>query len=155
MSASERESGRRSLSTRFRAEPLNALRQEIDELVSRFFGGGEHDWGVGAFSPTADLSETPTSVEVSFDLPGVNPDEIDIQLQGTTLLVGGERIDERETRDRTFHRVERRVGRFSRRLTLPCEVDEEHTSANYQDGVLTISLPKRESQRGRRIVVRR
>ena len=88
------------------------------------------------------FSETDTAIEAKLDLPGVKPEEVEIQLNGNVLTISGERKEEEEEKGKTFHRVERRVGQFSRSMSLPCPVEEDEVAASYKDGVLTIMLPK-------------
>ena len=104
-----------------------------------------------------DVSETDKAVEVRLDVPGINPADVDIQLSSGTLTVRGERKEEEEEKDkdRNYHRVERRCGSFSRTVTLPCSVREDEAAAEYKDGVLTITLPKSEEAKTRRIKVKK
>ena len=103
-----------------------------------------------------DVSETDKTVEVRLDLPGIKPEDVDIQLCAGTLTVRGERREEEEKKDkeRNYHRVERRYGNFSRSVTLPCGVREDEAAAEYKDGVLTVTLPKSEESKTRRIKVK-
>ena len=101
-----------------------------------------------------DLSETDGALQIRLDLPGVDPKDIDIQVSGNQLTIAGERNEKQEEKRETFHRIERRAGRFSRSVTLPCAVDEETIDANYHDGVLKISVPKSEDCKARRIEVK-
>ena len=142
----------RSLVTQFRQHPLATLREEVDDLMSRLVG--EDGWLSGRLVPLLDLSETDTAIGVTMDLPGVNPDEIDIHVSGNTLCVRGESKEEKEEKGRRFHRVERSRGAFSRTVTLPCAVVEDEVAAEYTDGVLTITLPKCEEAKTRRIPVK-
>lgn len=130
--------------------PLSRLRDEMQDLFERFTNGGD-DWPSRMLAPPMDLSETDGSLQVRLDLPGVDPKEIDIQVSGNHLTIAGERKEEKEEKGETFHRIERRSGRFSRSVTLPCAVEEEKIDANYHDGVLTISVPKSEECKARRI----
>jgi HSP20 family protein len=88
------------------------------------------------------------------DLPGVKPDDIDIRLSGNTLRLHGERKEEQQEKGRTFHRIERRRGNCSRSITLPCAVVEDEVAAEYNDGVLTVTLPKCEEAKSRKIEVK-
>jgi HSP20 family protein len=126
----------------------------MDDLLSRFWGDEGEGWLAGRMAPSADLSETDTAIEVRVDLPGIKPSEIDIQLSGNVLTVSGERKEEKEEKGRTFHRVERRTGSFSRSITLPCAVQEQEVAAEYRDGVLAITLPKEEGAKARKIKVK-
>jgi HSP20 family protein len=142
------------LSSLWRRDPFAMLRQEMDELRSRFWGGDEDDWFAGAMTPSVDMSETDNAVEVRMDLPGVKSDDIDIQISGNMLTVTGQRQEEKEEKGRTFHRVERRSGSFSRSITLPTTVNENEVAAEYRDGVLNITLPKTEQSKPHKIKVK-
>jgi HSP20 family protein len=88
------------------------------------------------------------------DLPGIDSKEIDVQVSGNQLTIAGERKEEKVTKNELAHRIERRVGCFSRSFTLPCAVQEDKIEANYQNGVLQITLPKTEEAKSRRIPVK-
>jgi HSP20 family protein len=138
----------------WRRDPFAALREEMNQLRSRMWGDEEEGWFAGALAPSVDLSETETAVEVRMDLPGVKPKDIDIQISGNVLTVSGQREEEKEEKGRTFHRVERSSGSFSRSLTLPTTVNESEIAAEYRDGVLTITLPKSEEAKPHKIKVK-
>ncbi|HEY3395062.1 MAG TPA: Hsp20/alpha crystallin family protein [Lacipirellulaceae bacterium] len=143
------------LSSMWRRDPFTALREEMNDLRSRLWGGEEEGWfGAALAAPSVDLSETDTAVEVRMDLPGVKPDDIDIQVSGNILSVTGQRQEEKEEKGRTFHRVERHSGSFSRAITLPAAVNESEVAAEYRDGVLAITLPKSEQAKTRKIKVK-
>lgn len=143
----------RSLAS-LRRDPLMTLRDEMEDLLSRIWGDGDEGWFGGTMAPSADLSETDKAVEVRMDLPGVKPEEIDIQLNNNVLTVSGERSEEKEEKGRTYHRVERRAGKFARSFTLPCAVAEDEVAAEHHDGILTITLPKTEEAKARKITVK-
>jgi HSP20 family protein len=144
----------RSISSQIRHHPLVTLRDEMDDLLCRLLGSGDDGWFGGRVSPLIDLSETDNAIEVALDLPGVNPEEVDIHLTGNTLTVRGERKQEKEEKERTYHRVERRKGSFARSVTLPCPVVEDEVAAEYKDGILTITLPKCQEARSRKINIK-
>ena len=83
----------------------------------------------------------------------MKPDEIDIEITENMLNISGERKEEKEEKGRTFHRVERHTGHFSRSIMLPCEVNENKIEARSHEGVLTITLPKTETAKTKRIKV--
>ena len=141
------------LSSLWSRDPFAALRDEMSDLRSRMWGedGG---WLATISTPSLDLSETENTVEVRMDVPGVKPKDIDIQLNGNLLTVTADREEEKEEKGRTFHRVERHTGRYSRSLTLPCPVNESEVAAEYRDGVLNITLPKTEESKTRKIKVK-
>ena len=136
----------------FRFEPMMRVREEMEDLMNRTFG--EEGWPFGRVAPSLDIAETNGAVEVRLDIPGVEPTEIDIQLNGNMLTVSGHRKEEKEEKDKTYHRVERRFGSFSRAIVLPCPVKEAAIEAKYRDGVLTITMPKTEEAKARKIEVK-
>ena len=138
----------------WRSDPLTALQEEMSELRSRFLGDGGEGWFTGAMAPALDVSESDTTVDVKMDLPGMSAKDIDIQVNGNLLTVSGQRDEEKEEKGKTFHRVERRYGSFSRSVTLPCKVLESEVAAEYHDGVLTIKLPKTEESKAHKIKVK-
>ena len=127
--------------------------REIEDMMSRMFGDGEQ-WGTDMMAPSVDLSETETQVDVQVDVPGMKAEDLDIQINGNLLTISGERKEEKEEKGRTFHRVERTEGSFSRTLRLPCVVTEDKVSAKYEDGVLKVSMPKAEEAKAHRIKVK-
>lgn len=134
--------------------PLAALQEEFGELASTLLADVGEMWPLSRVVPSLDLSETDNTVDVRMDLPGIKAEEIDIHLTDNTLTVSGERKEEKEEKGKTFHRVERRQGRFSRTVTLPCCVDDSKVDAQYKDGVLTIKMPKTDEAKSRKVKVR-
>ena len=133
--------------------PFEGFSRELEGLMDRFFGEGS--WSGGqTFSPHANLAETEEAYEVSIDLPGMKPDAINVEIQEGNLVVSGERSDEKEEKDKTFHRVERSYGSFRRAITLPGTVDAERIAAVFTDGVLNITLPKCEKEPPQQIPVK-
>ncbi|MBL9125471.1 MAG: Hsp20/alpha crystallin family protein [Planctomycetaceae bacterium] len=133
--------------------PIAALQEEFGELASTLLADVGEMWPLSRVVPTLDLAETDNAVEVRMDLPGIKAEEIDIHLTENTLTVSGERKEEKEEKGKTYHRVERRQGSFSRTVTLPCCVDDTKVDAHYKDGVLTIKMPKSEEARSRKVKV--
>ena len=135
--------------------PLTLLRQEVDDLINRFWDGEqEASWFKGAFAPAADLIEEANAFEVRMDIPGMDAREVDVQVHGNVLTVSGKRSEEPEKKGRTFRRVERRSGDFSRTLLLPCNVNENEVAAEYNQGVLTVKLPKCDEAKAKKIKVK-
>jgi HSP20 family protein len=128
--------------------------QEMESWIERFWGDDGKGWGTPMLSPPLDLSETADAVNLRLDLPGVEAGEIDIQVNSRQLTITGERKNEQEEKGQTFHRVERSLGRFSRSVMLPCEVQDDKVEARYQDGVLQIRLPKSPASKSRHIKVK-
>ncbi|MEZ6049464.1 MAG: Hsp20/alpha crystallin family protein [Planctomycetaceae bacterium] len=145
---------RREISNWFGRDPFSALREEMDDALSRFSLETNGDWMTGEHIPSLDLSETETHIEVKIDVPGVKPEEIEVEVMGNTLRVSGEHQEEKEEQDRKFYRMERKTGFFSRTIALPASVDEDHVDAQCQNGVLTIRLAKMEEAGRKKIKVK-
>jgi HSP20 family protein len=131
-------------------EELDRLTRQLRSLLDALPRFAD-DLGIG-FTPVADVVETPDSYVVEVELPGVDRQDIDIEIAGRRLSVTGER----KTKERTgiLRRRERIIGRFSYEVTLPGDIDEDAADARLADGVLTVRLPKPESARPRRIEVK-
>lgn len=132
---------------------MQTLRDELQDVFSNFFGeeGSLLRWG--EWMPSLDMSETDGDIEVRMDVPGVKPEDIEIHMSGNTLTVSGKRSEEKEEKGKTFHRMERSYGSFTRAVTLPCDVKEEKVDAQVREGVLNIKLQKSEEAKTRKIKV--
>ncbi len=141
----------RGLMSWFGRDPFALLRGDADNLFGRWFGNGE-SWTAAV--PAIDLSENETNLLLRMDIPGVQAKDIEIQLTGNLLTISGEQKDEREEKGKTWHRLERRCGRFSRSIQLPCAVEDPSIDAQFKDGVLTITMPKTKEARAQKIKVK-
>jgi len=128
--------------------------RELDELYERM----NHLWesGVGAdgadrWVPLADIEETDDAYMIEMDLPGVNKDDIDIEVNGRELTVSGE-IKEKE-RAGILRRRTRKVGEFTYSVTLPGEIDDDNVGATLDSGVLTIRVPKSQKGKSRHVTI--
>ncbi len=128
------------------------FRQEMDRLMNRFLrtDGGEVGW----FAPRTNVAETEGHYEVSLDLPGMKPEEVNIELRENELWITGERKEEKEEKDKTYHRIERQHGQFRRVIPLATPVESDKVNAEYKDGVLRITVPKSEKAKPKRITVK-
>ena len=135
-------------------DPFMAPPQPMDDLLRRFQADGNADWPLAVTSPAADLSETDDSLQIRMDVPGLNADEIDIEVSGNTIRISGEHKEETEEKGRTFHWRERRSGPFARVLALPAAVKQDQACAVCKDGVLTITLHKTEATKAHKINVK-
>ena len=134
-------------------DPFNLLREEMNALATRFWGGNQMQFGA-IMSPALDVSETENAYGVRVDMPGMKPENFDIQVQGNVVRVSGHREEEKEEKDATYHCIERQTGSFSRTVTLPCDVNEDEVAAEYINGVLSVKLPKSEKAKTKKITVR-
>lgn len=125
--------------------PLQELRKEMDRIWQEFFGKTyfPERYEVVEWAPAVDVSETEDAVIVKADLPGVKPEDIEINIVDNVLTLKGEKKREVEEKKENYYRVERFYGSFMRAIQLPTEVEIEKVKAQYKDGVLKISLPKK------------
>lgn len=108
---------------------------------------------VRPWSPPVDILETENELIFKADAPDVDPQHIDVQVENGTLTLKGERSVEKNDRVKGYHRMERSYGAFARSFTLPDTVNPEGVRADYAQGVLTITLPKKELAKARAIKV--
>lgn len=134
--------------------PFHALRDEVDSLFNRLAGDWDGKWLTREFNPACDLSETAEAFQVRMDVPGIKPDDITVKVTGDTIQICGERKEEHEEKEKTYHRVERRSGTFSQVLQLPSAINEERVQAEFDNGVLTVTLPKTEATKTRTVKVK-
>jgi HSP20 family protein len=106
-------------------------------------------------APSADVVERENEIEVVMEIPGMQPEDIDIDLENNVLTVSGEKSEEHDEEEGTYHLSERRYGRFNRSFVLPRDVEPDGIRARCQDGLLTVTIPKSERARRRRIDVQR
>ncbi|HWA97639.1 MAG TPA: Hsp20/alpha crystallin family protein [Pirellulales bacterium] len=138
----------------FGHHPLATLREEVQDLFGDLWAGEEPVWLLGRLMPSLDMVESDGAIEVKMDIPGIDAKDLDIRVNGNLLTVSGQRKEEKEERGKTWHRVERRSGNFSRTVTLPSAVKEDAIEAKYRDGVLSINLPKSDEAKVRKIAVK-
>ncbi len=140
-----------------RETAVTRFRDEIDELFSRFFRdpwGGELSRGELAWGPRLDLAETDDAITVKAELPGVDANDININVTGNTLMIRGEKKHDREEKGRDFYYAERQYGGFRRAVQLPTSVDPDKVQAEFKNGVLTVTLGKNPESKPRRIAVK-
>lgn len=139
-------------------DPLSSLHREMNRLFDDMLGGlpAQGGPGGGVLDARIDVSETDGEIRVCAELPGVSEDDIDVNLQDDLLTIRGEKKFERKDEKENFHFVERSYGTFRRSIRLPAPVDPERVQASFENGVLTVTLPKApQAERTRRIAVRR
>jgi HSP20 family protein len=129
----------------------------MDDLFGRFFD--DWDWpGLApmrtGWFPSVDVSEKDDQLIVRAELPGVTSKDIDVSVQNNTLTITGEKKEEHEEKSEGYFHSERRYGSFRRDIRLPAGIDESKVNATCKDGVLTITLPKSEQAKPKRIEVK-
>lgn len=141
-----------------RWEPVRDL-LTLQERMNRMFdssyrGATDEDWALGgSWAPAVDIFEKDGNIVLKAELPGVDPKDVDVRVENNLLTLRGERKFDNEVKRENYHRVERSYGSFSRSFTLPNVVDTGNIKAEYRDGVLHMTLPKREESKPRQIQI--
>ena len=132
--------------------PVFGLRREIDRLFEDTFSRGD---GVSNWSPAVDVAETDAELRLDLELPGINPDDVEITADNNVLTIRGEKRTERKEGDdeSRYHVVERSYGSFSRSFQLPQGLDESKIQAEAHNGILSIRIPKAALPQPRRIQI--
>jgi len=141
-----------------RNDPFRNLVALQDQLFRTFDAayrgtGREDEQSMVAWTPLVDVFEDHEGITLKVELPEVDAKDVEIQVEGNTLTLKGERKLEREDKRDGYHRIERTYGAFSRTFTLPNTVDVEHITAESKDGVLRVFLPKKAETKPRQIKV--
>lgn len=136
-------------------DPFRAMQREMNELFNHFSEMDLTDLNscksTGAFLPHSDLEELDSYYLLSMDLPGIEKNDIKIEVNGSQLRVFGERKFENQESKKNIHRSERSYGMFERTMTLPQKIDAEQVEAHLENGVLKIAIPKKESLKAKPI----
>ena len=134
---------------------LRTLQEEVNRLFSSNLtrGFGEEGIGRGAWNPSVDIYENKDQIILEAELPGMKQDDFELTVENNVITLRGERQFEKKEESDNYHRVERSYGSFTRSFTLPQTVSAEGATAEYTNGVLRVTLPKREETKARRIQV--
>ena len=134
---------------------LRTLQEEVNRLFSSNLtrGFGEEGIGRGAWNPSVDIYENKDQIVLEAELPGMKQDDFELTVENNVITLRGERQFEKKEESDNYHRVERSYGSFTRSFTLPQTVSAEGATAEYSNGVLRVTLPKREETKARRIQI--
>jgi HSP20 family protein len=146
--------------------PMKALRELMGfdpfrRFPERFFEGfdpfmrfGGENWSLGAWAPACDIYENNNEIVVKVELPEVKMEDVIVSIENNILTIHGERKLSEETKRENYHRVERNYGEFTRSFTLPGFVDTNKVNAEFKDGILRVTLGKREEARPKNVEVK-
>jgi HSP20 family protein len=137
---------------------LNQLQANLNRVFPGFTTENTNRIGnelttTGNFIPAVDVLEDEHNFMLKVEVPGIDQKDLNIEVENYTLTVSGERKFEKEVKEENFHRIERRYGNFSRSFTLPNSVETDKISADYNNGVLSVVLPKRAEAKPKQIKV--
>lgn len=138
---------------------------ELDQLhrdVNKLFGSPYPWWReahspaltYGSWDPAIDIRDNGNNYEIKAELPGLTKEDVGISIEGDTLTLKGEKKEEKETEKNGYLRSERVFGSFLRQFSFPVKVDAENVKAAYQNGILTVNIPKKEDSKPRQIDVK-
>ena len=134
---------------------LRTLQEEVNRLFSNNLTPSFPDEGIGrgAWNPNVDIYENKDQIVLEAELPGMSREDFDLSIENNVVTLRGERRFEKKDDADNYHRVERAYGSFTRSFTVPQTVSGEGATAEYRNGVLRVTLPKREETKARRIEV--
>ena len=134
---------------------LATMQNRLNRFVRESYSpeGPEEALTTTNFAPPVDIYEDEHNITLKMEVPGIDERDIDVRIENTTLTVHGERKFEKEEKEENFRRVERQYGSFTRSFTLPSSVDPGQVNANYDKGVLKISLAKKAEAKPKQIKV--
>jgi HSP20 family protein len=137
------------------ARELQTIQHEMNRLFGTYFDGSGNGENAERrrWVPAMDLVEEGDHFVLRADLPGVSENEVNVELEDHVLTISGERKSEDEERKEGYYRLERASGRFSRSLTLPEGIDPEGVEAKFDNGVLTVRIPKPQERKPRRVAI--
>ena len=135
---------------------LTGIRGEMNRLFDDFFAGWpERRRGLleGEWAPSIDVAETDENIIVTVELPGVKQKDVEITITDGILILKGEKKEEKEVKEKNYHRIERSYGSFQRSISLPTGVKADKAKATYKDGVLQVAIPKTEEAKPKQIKI--
>jgi HSP20 family protein len=130
---------------------LNSIFQDFSWPTSQ--NGSSESLTTGSFTPAVDIYEDAQKVVVKLEVPGIKQEDLDVRVENNTLTVKGERKFESEEKEENFHRIERRYGSFVRSFAVPQTIDTESVAANYDAGLLTVTLAKKAEAKPKQVKV--
>jgi len=131
---------------------FSSFQDEMNRVLDNFFSR-ESTYGAD-WRPVVDVAETESDIIVKAEIPGIDPKDVDISITGDTLTLKGEKKEEKENTGKCYHRVESSYGSFKRVITLPASVDVDKVTAEGKNGLLEITLPKKEESKAKKINVK-
>ena len=132
---------------------VTSLQDQINRVFHDAFDRSAEEGSLTPWAPAVDIYETEHELVVKADLPDVKPEDLDIRVENNILTIRGERKFEKKVNEDNYLRVERSYGSFSRSFSLANTVNTDAIKADYKDGVLTLSIPKREEAKPKQIRV--
>lgn len=132
-----------------------SLREKMNRMFDDVFSGQGEDkeMAPSSWAPSVDIYETENELVLTAEVPGIVAKDIEIKIEDNTLSLRGERKFQKETKEENYHRIERSYGSFFRAFTLPHSVDAENIRAEHENGVLKVTMPKRQERKPRTVKI--
>ena len=135
------------------AREIDTIQREMNRLFDDMFPSTNRLQGVSGFTPVAELEETEDAYQLRVELPGISKEDIDVQVTVEGVSISGERKTSAETRENGTVRSEFRYGAFQRIFATPGRIDHQAVSADYTNGILSLTLPKAEGEKNKVVKV--
>jgi len=131
------------------------VQRDLNRLLRGFFSPvlGEGEVSTRTWAPPVDIYEDGDNLVLKAELPGLSPEDVQIRVEDNTLYLKGERKFEKEVKEQNYHRIERSYGTFTRTFSLPNSIDADKVAASFKDGVLTLTMPKKEEAKPKTIKI--
>ena len=144
----------RSLRELMSLDPLRKFQEGFFEGFDPFRTFGGENWSLATWAPACDIYENNNEIVVKAELPEVKREDVRVSIENNVLTIHGERKFSEETKKENYHRVERNYGEFTRSFALPNFVDTSKVNAEFKDGILRVTLAKREEARPKQVEVK-
>jgi HSP20 family protein len=132
---------------------LTRFRRDIYDLMDRFLSGTPFSEFDSEWSPLVDVSETNNAINVRVELPGLDKNDINVDVSGDMLSIKGKKKEEEEKKDKGYYMRESYFGSFQRNIKLPADIQSDKVEAKFKDGILNIKLPKSEEKKAKKIQI--
>jgi len=134
---------------------LAAAQRDFDRLFREAFSSqlGETELSTRSWAPPVDIYETEDAIVLKAELSGVDPKDVEVRVEDNTLYLKGERKFEKEVKEQNYHRIERSYGTFARSFSLPNSISADKVKAEFKDGLLTVTMPKREEAKPKTVKI--
>lgn len=134
---------------------MMTLRERMNRLFDETYGSKEEETDIktGVWSPAVDIHESDKNLVLTAELPGIKEEDVEVNIDGNTLSISGKREFEEEAKKDDYHRIERSYGSFFRSFTLPSYIDQDKVKAEYDNGLLKVTMPKKPELKPKKVKV--
>lgn len=134
-------------------QEVDSLQRDMNRLFDRFITNNNEENITSAFAPAAEIKDMSDVISLKVEVPGIDAKDINVQVSAEAVSISGERKEETKTEEKGMTRTEFRYGRFQRVIPLPARVQNTKVTADYQNGILQLTLPKAEEEKNKVVKV--